>query len=162
MRVTAAGSTATGFCMSPPGLAQLRDYSGDDLADLEPVYELVEKLAGQHKLMIPGSMVRLMRQWRSDLWVAIDVKRGQVKDAAEWERRRDAPDPQARAGRQMSSGEEDFSKLDDLAFLAERRRVREELEHTPENEVSAELAARFQAVNEEFLRRARLAWTQAD
>jgi hypothetical protein len=146
--------------MSPPGLAQLRDYSGDDLADLEPVYELVERLAVQHKLMIPGSMVRLMRQWQSDLWVAIEDKQGQVKDSAESERRRDAPGPQATAGMKMSSEDEGFSQLDDLAFLAERRRVREELEHTPENEVSAELAARFQAVNEEFLRRARLAWTQ--
>jgi hypothetical protein len=62
----------------------------------------------------------------------------------------------------MSSEGEGFSQLDDLAFLAERRRVREELEHTPQNEVSAELAARFQAVDEEFLRRARLAWTQVD
>jgi hypothetical protein len=145
--------------MSPPGLAQLRDYSGDDLADLEPVYELVEKLTGQHKLMIPGSMVRLMRQWQSDLGVAIEEKRGQVKDAAGWECPQDAPDPQA-TGMQMSGEDEGFSQLDDLAFLAERRCVREELKHTSENEVSAELAARFQAVNEEFLRRARLAWTQ--
>jgi hypothetical protein len=162
MRVTTAGNAATGFCMSPPRLACLRDYSGDDLADLEPVYELVEKPADRHKLMIPGSMVRLMRQWHSDLWVAIEEKRGQVKgaaDAAEWKRRQHAPDPQATPGRQMSSGDEDFSQLDDVAFLAERRRVREELEHMPEHEVSAELAARFQAVNEEFLRRARLAWT---
>jgi hypothetical protein len=92
MRVTAAGGAATGFCMSPPGLAQLRDYSGDDLADLEPVYELVEKLSGQHKLMVPGSMVRLMRQWQSDLGVAIEEKRSQVKGAAGWECPRDAPD----------------------------------------------------------------------
>ena len=55
---------------------------------------------------------------------------------------------------------EDFSHLDDLAFLAERRRVREELEHTPENQPNAALAARLQRLNEEFLRRARIAWTQ--
>ena len=55
----------------------------------------------------------------------------------------------------------DFTRLDDLAFLAERRRVREALEHTPQQAVSPELAARYQAMNEEFLRRARLAWTQA-
>ncbi len=56
---------------------------------------------------------------------------------------------------------DDFAQLDDLAFIAERRRVREELEHTPEHAVSPELAARYQAMNEEFLRRAGLAWTQA-
>jgi hypothetical protein len=53
----------------------------------------------------------------------------------------------------------DFTRLDDLAFLAERRRVREALEHAPEHAVSPEMTARYQAMNEEFLRRARLAWT---
>jgi hypothetical protein len=47
----------------------------------------------------------------------------------------------------------------DLAFLAERRRVREELEHTPEHEISAILTDRYKRLNDEFLRRARLAWT---
>ena len=58
------------------------------------------------------------------------------------------------------SDRDDFSHLDDLAFLAERRRVRDELEHTPENQASPELTARFRQLNEEFLRRARIAWTQ--
>lgn len=57
---------------------------------------------------------------------------------------------------------EDFSQLDDPAFLAERRRVREELEHTPKNEVTPELVARYQMINEEFLHRASIAWTQTD
>jgi hypothetical protein len=56
---------------------------------------------------------------------------------------------------------DDFTQLDDPTFLAERRRVREELEHTPQNAVSPETAARYQAMNEEFIRRARLAWAQA-
>ena len=56
---------------------------------------------------------------------------------------------------------DDFRQLDDPAFIATRRRVREELEHTPEHEVSPELTARYQKLNEEFLRRATLAWTQA-
>jgi hypothetical protein len=56
---------------------------------------------------------------------------------------------------------DDFRQLDDPAFIATRRRVREELEHTPEHEVSPELTARYQKLNEEFLRRAALAWTQA-
>jgi hypothetical protein len=56
------------------------------------------------------------------------------------------------------SEDDDFSQLDDPAFLAARRRVREELEHAPTGAVSAELAARFQAMDAEFLRRARAAW----
>jgi hypothetical protein len=57
------------------------------------------------------------------------------------------------------TSDEDFTRLDDPAFLAERRRVRELLEHTPAHELSAGLADRYQRLNEEFLRRARLAWT---
>jgi hypothetical protein len=58
------------------------------------------------------------------------------------------------------SENDDFTRLDDPAFIAERKRVREELEHEPENQASAELLARFRKLNEEFLRRARIAWTQ--
>jgi hypothetical protein len=50
----------------------------------------------------------------------------------------------------------DLTRLDDPEFLAERRRVREELEHQPE--ASAELSARYEVLDEEFLRRARVAW----
>jgi hypothetical protein len=49
--------------------------------------------------------------------------------------------------------------MDDPDFLAERRRVREELERTPV--ASAALAARYAALNDEFIRRARAAWTRA-
>ena len=48
------------------------------------------------------------------------------------------------------------AQLDDPEFLAERRRVREELEHQPT--ASAELRARYRVLDEEFLRRARIAW----
>jgi hypothetical protein len=58
----------------------------------------------------------------------------------------------------MTSDEDDLTKMNDPDFLAERRHVREELEHTPEQEVSAALADRFEKLNEEFLRRARIAW----
>jgi hypothetical protein len=58
------------------------------------------------------------------------------------------------------SDSDDFTRLDDPAFIAERKRVREELEHEPENQANAELIARFHKLNEEFLRRARIAWTQ--
>ncbi len=57
--------------------------------------------------------------------------------------------------------DEDFSAMSDPDFLAERRRVREQLEHTPQHELSPELAARYQRLDEEFLRRASLAWSQA-
>ena len=58
------------------------------------------------------------------------------------------------------TSDDDFTQLDDLAFLAiERRRVREELEHTPELEIIAILTDRYKRLNDEFLRRARLAWT---
>ena len=53
---------------------------------------------------------------------------------------------------------DDFTKMTDPEFLAERRRVREELEHTPEADVSATLTERYEKLNEEFLRRARIAW----
>lgn len=50
----------------------------------------------------------------------------------------------------------DLSQLGDPEFLAERRRVREALEHQPE--ANASLAPLYERLNEEFLRRARLAW----
>lgn len=56
--------------------------------------------------------------------------------------------------------DDDFSQLDDPEFLAEYRRARENLEHTPATEVAPELMARYQKLDEEFLRRASIAWTQ--
>jgi hypothetical protein len=53
---------------------------------------------------------------------------------------------------------DDFTKMADPEFLAERRRVREALEHTLEQEVSTVLTDRFEKLNEEFLRRTRAAW----
>ncbi len=61
----------------------------------------------------------------------------------------------------MSEEDSDFTTMDDPAFLAERSRVREELEHTPENAVSMELTIRYRAMNAEFLRRASAAWEAA-
>jgi hypothetical protein len=48
-----------------------------------------------------------------------------------------------------------LEEMDDPSFLAERRRVRTALETTP----SAELTARYAALNDEFNRRASAAWT---
>jgi hypothetical protein len=50
--------------------------------------------------------------------------------------------------------------LDDVAFIAERRRVREALEALPGSEADSNLMARFQRLDDEFLRRARIAWSQ--
>jgi len=56
---------------------------------------------------------------------------------------------------------EDFSKLDDPEFIAERRRVRALVERTPTDEQSPELLRQYQAIDAEFLRRAGLAWAAA-
>lgn len=58
--------------------------------------------------------------------------------------------------------EQDYSELDDPAFLAERARVRDLLEHAPEQSVArAYLGRVFAALDEEFDRRARAAWARA-
>ena len=59
----------------------------------------------------------------------------------------------------MNEEHKDLAALADPEFLAERRRVREELERAPAR--SDELAARFAALDEEFIRRARAAWSNA-
>jgi hypothetical protein len=61
----------------------------------------------------------------------------------------------------MSEEPDDVTAMGDPEFLAERSRVRDELEHTPEQAASAELTARYQQLNDEFIRRARVAWTPA-
>ena len=53
---------------------------------------------------------------------------------------------------------DDLTTMSDPEFLAERRRVREALEYAQEQEISASLADRYQRLNEEFLRRARITW----
>jgi hypothetical protein len=54
-----------------------------------------------------------------------------------------------------------FAQLDDPAFLAERARVRGFLGNQPEDSPGrAELERVFEAMTAEFLRRARVAWTQ--
>jgi hypothetical protein len=68
------------------------------------------------------------------------------------------PEPQDKA----MSDDENFRQLDDPEFLALRRRVREELERTPGHGPGAELTARYEALNDEFLRRATAAWAQAN
>jgi hypothetical protein len=56
----------------------------------------------------------------------------------------------------------DFTQLDDPAFLAERARLRDRLEHVPGNAVDrAGLERLYEAMNCEFDRRASAAWTAA-
>jgi hypothetical protein len=56
----------------------------------------------------------------------------------------------------------DFVHLDGPAFLNERAYLRGRLEHTPENANGrTELEQLYEAMTEEFLRRARIAWTSA-
>jgi hypothetical protein len=58
----------------------------------------------------------------------------------------------------MSEESEDFTGMGDPDFLAERSRVRDDLERTPWHADSAELAARYRRLDDEFIRRARIAW----
>jgi len=54
-----------------------------------------------------------------------------------------------------------FYHLDDPAFLEERARLRSRLEHVPENAIGRPgLERLYEAMTEEFCRRARLAWTR--
>ena len=58
--------------------------------------------------------------------------------------------------------DDDITTMDDPQFLAERRRVREELAGLPPHQINEALAARYRKLNDEFLRRARIAWAQAN
>jgi hypothetical protein len=56
----------------------------------------------------------------------------------------------------------DFTHLDDPSFLNERARLRARLEQLPEDGWSrTELEWLYDAMTDEFLRRARLAWSSA-
>jgi transposase len=53
--------------------------------------------------------------------------------------------------------QQDITRLDDPELLAERRRVRGELEAHP----TPELTEQYERLDEEFIRRAGIAWSQA-
>ena len=63
-----------------------------------------------------------------------------------------------REQKRTMSDNDDFTNLDDPEFLAARRRVRDAFESTPAGEASPELTSRYQAMDEEFIRRARISW----
>jgi hypothetical protein len=67
---------ATGFQFSPAGPFILRDYSHDDPASLTGLRALLEEIITGHKMLIPGSMNRLMIQWHADLHRAIEAASG--------------------------------------------------------------------------------------
>jgi hypothetical protein len=58
---------------------------------------------------------------------------------------------------------DNFTDLDDPAFLAERARVRGLLEYQPENSVDrADLERLYAVMTAEFCRRASIAWQQGN
>jgi hypothetical protein len=62
----------------------------------------------------------------------------------------------------QTSQPSDLTKLDDPAFLAERARIRRLLEEAPDNAAGrGELQRLYEAMTDEFCRRARGAWTPA-
>jgi hypothetical protein len=67
------------FRFNPVGPFLLRDYSNDDTDDLKGLRGLLEQIQTQHKLLIPGSMNRLIRQWEADLHRAIEAKNEKPK-----------------------------------------------------------------------------------
>ena len=67
------------FRFNPVGPFLLRDYSNDDTDDLKGLRGLLEQIQTRHKLLIPGSMNRLIRQWEADLHRAIEAKNEKPK-----------------------------------------------------------------------------------
>ena len=57
---------------------------------------------------------------------------------------------------------DEFAELDDVEFLAERRKLRQQIERTPDGEQPEELLSRYEAIDAEFLRRAGLAWAKVN
>jgi hypothetical protein len=62
----------------------------------------------------------------------------------------------------QQANQTDYRKLDDPDFLAERARVRDLLEKTPEESAGYPgLAQLFAEMDDEFIRRARCAWSKS-
>jgi hypothetical protein len=58
----------------------------------------------------------------------------------------------------MSEEDSDFMMMGDPEFLAERARVRTQLQDAPDNAATAGLTALYERLNDEFDRRASAAW----
>jgi hypothetical protein len=74
------------FRFQPVGPFLLRDYSNDDLDDLKRLRGLLEEIQTQHKMLIPGQLPRLIRQWEADLSKAIEARSGNDEDERQTER----------------------------------------------------------------------------
>jgi hypothetical protein len=76
MRIaTDRAEAANGFPFNPAGPFLLRDYGSEDPDDLTVLRGLLEEIITQHKMLIPGSMNRLVIQWHADLHRAIEAAR---------------------------------------------------------------------------------------
>ncbi len=73
---TGQGQAPTGFRIAPVGPFLLRDYGDEDPGDLAVLRGLLGEIITQHKVLIPGSMNRLMIQWHADLHRAIEAASG--------------------------------------------------------------------------------------
>jgi hypothetical protein len=80
MRAIREDGRGTGFEFSPVGPFLLRNYSNNDAGDLKVLRGLLEEILTQHKILIPGSMNRLMIQWHADLHRAIEDKSEKSED----------------------------------------------------------------------------------
>ena len=76
---TGTRETATRFRMNPARPYMLSDYASADPDDLKAACQLVDALMQQHPPLIPGSMNRLIRQWRTDLSRAIPAPSGETE-----------------------------------------------------------------------------------
>jgi hypothetical protein len=56
---------------------------------------------------------------------------------------------------------DDLTVMDDVTFLAEKARLREAITTAPPEGLPPETQERLDAINDEFLRRAGLAWRDA-
>jgi len=83
---TETGEAATQFRMKPAGPFTLRDYSNDDPDDLKALRGLIEDILTDHKMLIPGSMNRLMTQWHADLHRATEANSDKGEDKRRTER----------------------------------------------------------------------------
>jgi hypothetical protein len=57
--------------------------------------------------------------------------------------------------------DDDLAAMDDVAFLAKKRRVREAVTTAPPEEVTLQQWQELERLNAEFLRRAGMAWRDA-
>lgn len=56
---------------------------------------------------------------------------------------------------------DDVAAMNDIQVVAERRRVRNAIEEMKPEHVPCELTSRYEALDDEFIRRARTAWSTA-